>query len=149
MVSGIHRDADGFHPSRRLDGERNTRKREGDRGWMLRVYAFFPASLYLLFSSFLPFSPSFIHSPQSFALFLFLLYPLYPFFILLFLLNSPLVFSLALQFRVICAYIRPFGPSISFPLFLAIVIHGRIHFFAKKKRKKENKGIKEGKSKID
>lgn len=144
MVSGIHRDADGFHPSRRLDGERNTRKREGDRGWMLRVYALFPASLYLLFSSFLPFSPSFIHSPQSFALFLFLLYPLYPFFILLFLLNSPLAFSLPLQFRVICAYIRPFGLYIISTL--PRYCHSRKNlFFRKKKEKKERKQRDQGK----
>lgn len=119
------------------------RKREGDRGWMLRVYALFPASLYLLFSSFLPFSPSFIHSPQSFALFLFLLYPLYPFFILLFLLNSPLAFSLPLQFRVICAYIRPFGLYIISTL--PRYCHSRKNLFfrkKKKKKRKENKGIK-------
>lgn len=116
---------------------------------MLRVYALFPASLYLLFSSFLPFSPSFIHSPQSFALFLFLLYPLYPFFILLFLLNSPLAFSLPLQFRVICAYIRPFGLYIISTL--PRYCHSRKNlFFRKKKRKKgkKTKGSREERSKL-
>lgn len=119
-------------------------KREGDRGWMLRVYAHFPASLCLLFSSsFLPFSPSFIHSPQSFALFLFLLYPLYPFSILLFLLNSPLVFSLPLQFRVICAYIRPLYHFFSFSL-----LSSTKEFIFSQKKKKENKDIKEERRKI-
>lgn len=92
VVSGIHRDADGFHPSRRLDGgrERETRGNERETGVGCCAYThFFPR----LSPPFLPFSPSFIRSPQSFALFLFLLlYPLYPS-ILLFLLNSLLVFS--------------------------------------------------------
>ena len=108
---------------------------------MLRVYAHFPASLCLLFSSsFLPFSPSFIHSPQSFGLFLFLLYPLYPFSILLFLLNSPLVFSLPLQFRVICAYIRPLYHFFSFSLLSSTKEF--IFSQKKKERKQRDQGRK-------
>ena len=142
MVSGIHRDADGFHPSRRLDGERETRGNERETGvGCCAVYAHFPASLCLLFSSsFLPFSPSFIHSPQSFALFLFLLYPLYPFSILLFLLNSPLVFSLPLQFRVICAYIRPLYHFLSFSLLSSTKEF--IFSQKKKERKQRDQGRK-------
>lgn len=74
---------------------------------------------------------------------LFLLYPLYPFSILLFPLNSPLVFSLPLQFRVICAYIRPLYHFFSFSL-----LSSTKEFIFSQKKKKENKDIKEERRKI-
>ena len=79
VVSGIHRDADGFHPSHRFNKERNIRRNEMEAGvgCCIRTRTlFFPRlSLFLLVLcsvSTLLFSTG-VLSPRSFALFLYLL----------------------------------------------------------------------------
>lgn len=110
-------------------------KREGDRGWMLRRIRTFSRvslpSLLLLFPTFFT-----LFHPLSTILRSLLVSTLSS----LPLFHSPLSSQFSSRFFLALAIsrnMRLHSASISFLLFLAIVIHERIHFFAKKKERKQ------------